>query len=57
MNYLVTNFEILHLVSALKEKTGMTNYQLFLNSLLGISPETIDSQIVASRTKNIELEK
>lgn len=48
---------IVELVAILKQKTKNFSYQMFFNSLLGISPETIDKNILEHRKleKNSEL--
>ena len=55
-NNIVTRFEILHIIMILAEITKQRGYQLFLNSLLGISPEAIDKSILCERRKSQELQ-
>jgi len=40
---------IVQLVAILKQKTKNFSYQMFFNSLLGLSPETIDKNILEHR--------
>ena len=39
------------IVANLADWTGEYNYQIFLNSLLGFSPESIDCQIIRYNSK------
>lgn len=47
----------LNLIAILKQKTGNFAYQMFFNSLLFMSPETIDKLILHERVKYKTSEK
>lgn len=55
-NIIVTRFEVLHILMNLIQITGKNSYQLLFNSILGISPENIDKNILCERRKNLDLE-